>query len=97
MADILIKNVPKEVHRKLKEMAETHHRSMTKEALSLLEEAAAHYSPEGVPLSKTGASTMVRSGAAERTRNAKGIIERMAGKGTVKMTTDEIMKLTRGE
>ena len=32
----------------------------------------------------------------ERSRGAR-VIERMRGRGTVKMTTDEIMALTRGE
>ena len=49
MPDILIKNVPNETHKKLKEMAQYHHRSMTKEALAVLEEAAAHYSAPPLP------------------------------------------------
>ncbi|MFI4984448.1 MAG: AbrB/MazE/SpoVT family DNA-binding domain-containing protein [Solirubrobacterales bacterium] len=32
-----------------------------------------------------------------RTRKGKEVVERMIGRGTVKMTTDEIMALTRGE
>ena len=37
MPGLLIKNLPPELHRKLKESAARHHRSMTKEALYLLE------------------------------------------------------------
>lgn len=39
MPGLLIKNVPLSVHRKLKESATVHHRSLTKEALAILEEA----------------------------------------------------------
>ena len=39
MAALLIKNVPTNLHNKLKEIAVRHHRSMTQEALVLLEEA----------------------------------------------------------
>ena len=44
MPDILIKNVPAPVHKKLKEFASQHRRSMTKEALALLEEALSGHS-----------------------------------------------------
>jgi plasmid stability protein len=36
---LLIKNLPSELHRKLKEQAARNHRSMTKEALALLQRA----------------------------------------------------------
>jgi len=39
MAGLLIKNVPTTLHRRLKEIAARHHRSMTREALALLEVA----------------------------------------------------------
>lgn len=39
MPGLLIKNVPPDLHRKLKESATLHHRSLTKEALALLEDA----------------------------------------------------------
>jgi antitoxin PrlF len=32
-----------------------------------------------------------------RTSKGKAVVARMVGRGTVKMTTDEIMALTRGE
>ena len=38
MPGLLIKNLPSEVHRLLREEARRHHRSMTKEALFLLEQ-----------------------------------------------------------
>lgn len=41
MAGLLIKNLPPELHQKLKESAARHHRSLNKEALTLLEEALA--------------------------------------------------------
>jgi plasmid stability protein len=37
MPGLLIKDLPPDLHKKLKESAERHHRSMTKEALYLLE------------------------------------------------------------
>ncbi len=37
MPGLLIKDLPPELHKKLKESAARHHRSMTKEALYLLE------------------------------------------------------------
>ncbi len=39
MAGLLIKNLPPLVHRRLKETASRHRRSMTREALVILEEA----------------------------------------------------------
>jgi len=39
MPGLLIKNVPLKLHRKLKTMALLHHRSLTREALALLEQA----------------------------------------------------------
>jgi plasmid stability protein len=39
MPDILIKDVPLPLHRKLKEVAARHRRSMTRQALVLLEES----------------------------------------------------------
>jgi plasmid stability protein len=49
MSDILIKNVPAPVHKKLKEIATQHRRSMTKEALALLEEALSGHSERSWP------------------------------------------------
>lgn len=39
MSTLVIKNLPPELHRKLKEQAARHRRSMTREAIVLLEEA----------------------------------------------------------
>ncbi len=39
MAALVIKNLPPELHRKLKEQAARHHRSMTGEAIALIEAA----------------------------------------------------------
>tara|TARA_B100000315_G_scaffold130524_1_gene120136 strand:+ start:21986 stop:22207 length:222 start_codon:yes stop_codon:yes gene_type:complete len=39
MPGLLIKSVPPDLHLKLKQSASQHHRSMTKEALALLEKA----------------------------------------------------------
>lgn len=39
MPALLIKDLPPELHRKLREQAAQHHRSMTKEVLALLERA----------------------------------------------------------
>lgn len=39
MASLLIKDIPKSLHKKLKELAEKHHRSMNKEAVVLLQGA----------------------------------------------------------
>jgi hypothetical protein len=98
MADILIKNVPKEVHEKLKEMALYHHRSMTKEALAVLEEAAGHYSTL-VPQLPQPKSTAGQANGKKNKKVTQGeaLVARLSGRGTVKMTTDELMKLTRGE
>lgn len=41
MSGLLIKDFPPELHRKLKEEAARHHRSMTRQALALLEQALA--------------------------------------------------------
>lgn len=39
MPGFVIKDLPPELHRKLKEQAARHHRSMTKEVVALLEQA----------------------------------------------------------
>jgi len=39
MVGLVIKNLPPELHQKLKERARRHHRSMMKEALTILEQA----------------------------------------------------------
>ena len=39
MPGLVIKNLPPELHRRLKERAVRHHRSMTKEVISVLEQA----------------------------------------------------------
>ena len=39
MSGLLIKDFPPELHRKLKDAAARHHRSMTRQALALLEQA----------------------------------------------------------
>ena len=39
MPSLLLKNVPEDLRKKLKEEAELHHRSMNKEAVALLEQA----------------------------------------------------------
>lgn len=55
------------------------------------------------PLPNTDVAWELRDGAAVLTKAEDGRgrgrarIERMRGRGTVKMTTDEIMALTRGE
>lgn len=39
MPGLVIKNLPPELHRRLKEQAVRHHRSMTREVISVLEQA----------------------------------------------------------
>lgn len=46
MPSLVIKKLPADLHRKLKDQAARHHRSMTREAVALLEEALAR--SEGV-------------------------------------------------
>lgn len=38
MGAFLIKNLPEEIHQRLKEQAQAHHRSMVQEALTILED-----------------------------------------------------------
>jgi hypothetical protein len=47
MAGLLIKDFPPALHRRLKEVAARHHRSMTREALVLLDEALQRAEPSG--------------------------------------------------
>lgn len=50
MAGLVIKDLPPELHRKLKEQAARHHRSMTKEVLAVLEQALSkEVSPQEAP------------------------------------------------
>jgi AbrB family looped-hinge helix DNA binding protein len=45
---------------------------------------------------KDGAAVLTKASQGDR-RRGRALIEHMRGRGTVKMTTDEIMALTRGE
>jgi len=45
MPGFVIKDLPTELHRKLKEQAARHHRSMTKEVLAVLEQALTAQAP----------------------------------------------------
>ncbi len=45
MPGFVIKDMPEELHRKLKHQAARHHRSMTKEVLAALEQALAAQAP----------------------------------------------------
>lgn len=45
MPEFVIEDLPKELHRKLKDRAARHHRSMTKEVLAILEQALAAQTP----------------------------------------------------
>lgn len=45
MPGLVIKDLPKTLHRLLKEQAARHHRSMTKEALALLEQGLGAQAP----------------------------------------------------
>jgi plasmid stability protein len=48
MSNLVLRNVPEELHQRLKESAAAHHRSMTKEAIVILKAALAH-EPPAVP------------------------------------------------
>ncbi len=43
-----------------------------------------------------GNAARIRRAAAKRQRRGRSVVNRLRGKGTVRMTTDEIMSLTRG-
>ena len=73
MSGLLIKEFPPELHRKLKEEAARHHRSMTRQALALLEQAlsaetrnAAELLPKPVkpakPVSRQNVVAAIREG-----------------------------------
>ena len=42
-------------------------------------------------------SAVLQKASGARGRRGQALVEQMRGRGTVKMTTDEIMALTRGE
>jgi plasmid stability protein len=63
MATITLKNVPDDLHRRLKERAERHHRSLNREAIRCLEEAVAGDEPEEELLARIRAN---RARMAER-------------------------------
>lgn len=50
MSGLLIKDFPPDLHRKLKEEAARHHRSMTRQALALLEQALSAQPKKAVEL-----------------------------------------------
>jgi plasmid stability protein len=71
MPGLLIKNVPAPLHRKLKEVASRHRRSMTREAMVILEDALGREVPRGewpapfkgsVPLTKNLIDKAKRAG-----------------------------------
>lgn len=49
MASVLLKNVPEDLHRRLKEHAVRHHRSLNKEVIALLEGALGEPAPQPLP------------------------------------------------
>ena len=49
MASVLIKNLPDELHQKLKVRAQRHHRSLNKELIALIENALESRSVEDLP------------------------------------------------
>lgn len=49
MSGLLIKDFPSTLHRKLREQAQRHHRSMTKEAIALLEQSLTGTANREVP------------------------------------------------
>ena len=57
MATIVIKNLPETLHLQLKERARRHHRSLTKEAIALIESAVSQ--PAAPPPSPTDALATV--------------------------------------
>lgn len=50
MASLLIKNLPDEIHQRLKAQAERHHRSLNKEVITLLEIAVTQAPEETLPV-----------------------------------------------
>lgn len=55
MPGLLIKELPSPLHRKLKEQAREHHRSMTREALAILESSLSQNERSKVPRPFRGA------------------------------------------
>ena len=49
MASVLIKNLPDELHRELKQRAERHHRSLNKELIAIIETAVQRPDRTGLP------------------------------------------------
>lgn len=56
MPALVIKNLPPELHRRLKERARNHHRSMTQEAIEILENALQAKTPPPWPPPLKGTS-----------------------------------------
>ena len=49
MPSLILRNVPEEVHERLRARAERHHRSMTREAVAILEKELAASGPVRLP------------------------------------------------
>lgn len=49
MASVVIKNLPDELHRELKQRAERHHRSLNKELIAIIETAVRRPERAGLP------------------------------------------------
>jgi len=49
MASILLKNIPEDLHRRLREQAVRHHRSLNKEVIAVLEESVSVPAPQTLP------------------------------------------------
>ncbi len=49
MPSLVIKNLPEDIHVKLKEQAARHHRSMTREAIAILSEGVGHIVAREMP------------------------------------------------
>lgn len=78
---LTIRNLPEPVKQKLRMQAASHGRSMEAEAREIL----------------THAVTAPENQGAEVTANSKGKFDHLVGIWKGRMTTDEIMEITRGE
>jgi len=58
MPSLVIKNLPEEVHQKLKQQAARHHRSMTKEAIAILIDGLGRNPVHDVPAPYKGRFTL---------------------------------------
>ena len=89
MASVLIKNLPDELHRRLKLRAERHHRSLNKEVIALIEAVLGGQPAEDPPKPATPRNPLLADRLEEARRKRVNRILSLRGKYKMAVSSSE--------